>query len=449
MAAIEAQAADTTAEARPAAAAAWWMLAILFLFYVIAFIDRLALSVMIEPIRNDLNLSDFQMSLLLGPAFGVFYALFGIPLGMAADRFDRRWVIFLGMVVWSIATAASSLADNFFTLFLSRAFTAIGEATLVPAAYSLLADAFQKRQLTTAMAIFTAGYKAGVAASFTVAALALSAAAAIRAAYPEVAIHSDWQIAFVLIGGPGLILSFLVFTFREPPRRGAGRAAKKKGNLWGYLRDRADINVPLIIAVTVLSMVSSALSSWSPTFLNRVHGWAPLEFAPALSLISLLSVGAVVIKGSIMDWLFASGMKDAHVRFYTWVLTAGLPIGCVAFLIPWPWVFLPVLGIIQAVVLPFMVYFIATVQLAGPPELRGQLTGLYFGIGALAGAAFGPPLVGALNDFVFGDPAKIGWSMTILMVCGLTIALISLRILLPKLKPAIEEQEAAERAAAG
>ena len=108
-----------------------------------------------------------------------------------------------------------------------------------------------------------------------------------------------------------------------------------------------------------------------------------------------------------------------------------------------------VLGIIQAVVLHFMVYFIATVQLAGPAALRGQLTGLYFGIGALAGAAFGPPLIGALNDFVFGDPAKVGWSMTILMVSGLSIGLISLRYLLPKLKPAIEEQEAAERAALG
>lgn len=446
MASVQAEAVSLNPASSRTSGNAWWMLAVLFAFYTIAFIDRLALTVMVEPIKADLKLSDFQISLLLGPAFGVFYAVCGIPLGVAADHFERRWVIFCGMLIWSIATVASGLARSFNALLVVRALMALGEAALVPAAYSLLADAFEKRRLTTAMAIFTGGYKAGVAASFTLAALALSAAARLRNARGSLAGLSDWQAGLLMLGVPGLLLSFLAFTFHEPERRGGVRQRASRDSLWPYLRQRADITIPLAIAVTVLSVASSSVTSWAPAFMSRQYHWAPLHYAPALSLISLLSVGAVVIKGGVMDWLFARGMRDAHVRFYIWVLLAGLPICTAAFLLPWPWIFLPALGVVQAVVLPFMVYFIATIQLAGPARLRGQLTALYFGIGALSGSAFGPPAVGALNEFVFHDPAKVGWSLTIVLVASLLIALVSLRFLLPKLRPAIEEQEAVEHA---
>lgn len=423
------------------------MLAVLFFFYFIAYIDRYSLTVMVEPIKGDLQLTDFQMSIILGPAFSLFYAAFGVPLGFAADRYSRRWVIFGGMFLWSCATVASGLANSFTSLLVARIFIAIGEASIVPAAYSLLADGFEKRRLTTAMAIFAAAQKAGLAAAFTLAAVAMASAAIVHGFHPSLADVAPWQAAFILLGAPGLVLAFLAFSFRDPPRRGGARKSKSLSDrqLFAYLKQRRDIMGPLAIAVALLSIVTAALSSWAPTFVSRQYGWPPLQYGPVLSVISLLAVGAVVAKGSIMDFLFARGMKDAHIRFYSWLLMFGVPLSVFAYSLPQPWLFFIALGALQAVVIPFMVYFLATIQLVAPSNLRGQLTGLYFGLAALVGNGVGPMAVGALNDFVFRDPDKLGWSLTIVSTFCLGISLLILRLLLRRLRPAIEQREAEER----
>ena len=418
------------------------MLAVLFLFYFIAWVDRYSLTMMVEPIKADLGLSDFRMSLVLGPAFAVFYAVCGVPLGFAADRFQRRWVIYLGITFWSFATIASGFADSFGGLLLARMMIGVGEAALVPAAYSLLADRFSKDRLTTAMAIFSTGQKAGMAASFTLAAIAITVASQLHHAFPRAAEFAPWQMAFILLGAPGLLLALLVFTFREPPRIGA-RSARGVSDrrLFSYLKDRRDLTLPLGLAVASISICSSGLSSWAPAYISREFGWEPMQFGPAISLISLLSVFAVIAKGGVMDWLFSRGMKDAHVRFYTWLLMAGLPVAAVAFLLPNPWIFIAALGFLQAIVIPYMVYFSATIQLMAPNQVRGQMTGLYFGISALIGAGFGPMIVGAVTDFVFRDPAKLGWSLAVVITTGMTVTLIMLRILLRRLSGAIQERE--------
>jgi len=423
------------------------MLGVLFLFYFIAWVDRYSLTMMVEPIKADLGLSDFQMSLVLGPAFAVFYAIFGLPLGLAADRFDRRWVIYIGLTFWSLATIATGFAETFAGLLLARMAIGIGEASLVPAAYSLLADRFHKGRLATAMAIFAMGQKSGMAASFTLAALAIAAAGWVHQLLPQARELAPWQAAFVLLGAPGLGLALLVFSFREPSRRGArATASRSDRRLSGYLREHWRQTVPLALAVATVSICSSGLSSWAPAYISRTFGWSPMQFGPAISGISLLAAFVVVAKGGVMDWLFSRGMKDAHVRFYTWLLTAGVPVAAVAFLVPNPWMFLAALGFLQAVVIPYMVYFSATIQLMAPAPVRGQMTGLYFGISALVGAGFGPMIVGAVTDFVFQDPSKLGWSLAGVVTAGLATTLVLLRVLLRSLASAIQQREVLEAA---
>ncbi len=422
------------------------MLAVLFLFYFIAFIDRYALTVMVEPIKADLKLTDFQMSLILGPAFSFTMAAFGVPLGYAADRYSRRWVIYLGMTAWSCATMASVCANSFVTLLVVRIFIAIGEASLVPAAYSLLADGFEKRRLTTAMSIFATGQKAGTAAALTLAAVAMASASVLHGLHPRLAETSEWQGAFVLLGAPGVVLALLAFTFREPPRRGARKAkSASDGQLLSFLKNRRDVMLPLAIGASLLAIVSAGLSAWAPSFVSRQFGLAPLQYGPVLSFISLLGVGTVIAKGGVMDWLFARGMKDAHIRFYSWLLMAGVPLFLVAFSLPEPWMFFVALGLLQAVIIPFIVYFMATIQLVAPAHLRGQVTGLYFGMCALVGSGLGPLFIGALNDFWFRDPAKLGWSLTIVTTTCAGVTLLVLRLLLRRLRSAIEEREAEEQ----
>jgi len=127
------------------------MVAVLFGLYVFSWLDRLIISMLVEPIKGDLALSDFQMSLLLGPAFALSYAFFGLPLGWAVDRWSRRWIIFGGVTTWGLATAACGLAQSFETLLIARILVGVGEACMIPAAYSLLADEFPRERLTVAV----------------------------------------------------------------------------------------------------------------------------------------------------------------------------------------------------------------------------------------------------------------------------------------------------------
>ncbi|MDB5471537.1 MAG: permease of the major facilitator superfamily [Caulobacter sp.] len=441
---VPADTAATPAAPAKAAFSAWWMLGVLFVFYFIAWVDRYSMTMMVEPIKAHLALSDFRMSIILGPAFAVFYAVFGLPLGYAADRFPRRWVIFIGMIFWSLATLASGLSNSFETLLVSRMAIGVGEAALVPAAYSLLADRFARERLATAMSVFAMGQKLGMAASFTLAAVAIAAASQLHKVWPGTAAFAPWQMAFMLLGAPGLVLAFLAFSFREPERLGARKArssALGDRNLIAYLKSEWRLTLPLALGVAFISICSSGLSSWAPAFITRHYGWAPLQFGPVISLISFASAFAVVFKGGIMDWLYGRGMKDAHVRFYSWVLLAGVPAAAVAFSIPNPWVFVIVLGFLQVLVIPYMVYFSATIQLMAPAHLRGQMTGLYFGLSALIGAGFGPMAVGAVTDFVFRDPAKLGWSLALVVTVGLGLTWLVLRLLLRGLKPAILARE--------
>jgi MFS family permease len=135
----------------------WWMVLVLLFIYMISILDRLVINMLVVPIQADMGFSDVQMSLLLGPAFALCNGLFGLPLGWAADRYSRRWVVFGGLVFWSLSTMAAGLTRSFTSLFGARMGVGIGEAALMPAAYSLIADKFPVKRMTTAMSIFGMG----------------------------------------------------------------------------------------------------------------------------------------------------------------------------------------------------------------------------------------------------------------------------------------------------
>ena len=154
-------------------APAWRMVAALFAIYVFSWLDRLAVSMMVSPIKADMGLSDTQMSLILGPSFAIAYAVFGVPLGWAADRFSRRLVIFCGVLVWALATIACGFATTFAESLAGRSVVGIGEAALLPAAYSLIGDAFPSNKVTVATSVFQSAGKTGSAVSFGLVGLAL------------------------------------------------------------------------------------------------------------------------------------------------------------------------------------------------------------------------------------------------------------------------------------
>lgn len=213
---------DTVAPQEPETQASvpaysWYALSILVLVYVLNFVDRNIISILAEDIKADLNLRDDQIGFLYGTAFGVFYALFGIPLGKLADSWHRVRLMSAGLAIWSAFTALSGFAKNFATLSVARIGVGVGEATASPSAYSLISDWFPKSMRATALAIYSSGLYIGGGVSLLIGGAIVEQW---NVAYPTDAPLglAGWQAAFIIVGLPGLFLSALVFTLREPLR---------------------------------------------------------------------------------------------------------------------------------------------------------------------------------------------------------------------------------------
>ena len=201
-----------------------YALTVLVLVYVLNFLDRQILSILAERIKADLQISDAQMGYLYGTAFAIFYAVFGIPLGRLADIWDRRKLIALGLTGWSVMTSLSRIARGFTQLALARVGVGVGEASANPAAYSLLADYFPPARRATALGIYSSGIYLGAGLGLGVGGLIVDRwDAAYAAAAPPFGLHG-WQVAFLVVGLPGVLLALWVRTLREPPRGGRNAA---------------------------------------------------------------------------------------------------------------------------------------------------------------------------------------------------------------------------------
>ena len=196
---------------------AWYVLGVLVLLYILNFIDRQIVSILVEDIKRDLGATDAEMGFLTGAAFGVFYALFGIPLGKLADEWHRVKLMAAGLTIWSAFTALSGFARSFGALSVARLGVGVGEASASPAAYSLISDWFPKRMRGTALAIYSSGLYLGGGVSLLIGAVIVQRW---NASYPAGGPLGlvGWQAAFLAVGIPGLLLAVLILTLREPNR---------------------------------------------------------------------------------------------------------------------------------------------------------------------------------------------------------------------------------------
>lgn len=430
----------TDAEADRVPFAAWWMLTVLLSLYTLSFIDRIVISMLVDPIKATLGLSDVQMGLVIGPAFAISYAIFGYVFGVAADRLSRRLVIYGGVTLWSLSAGLSGLAANFGSLMAFRVGVGAGEAALTPAAYSMLTDGFPRRRLTTALAIYQMGAKLGMAAAFAIGGISIAFAAQIQATHwPVVGNMEPWQIALALTGLPGALVALLVFTFREPPREAS---LKKPGRpvraLLPFLRSETRALLPMAIGFASIATAMYSLTSWAPTYMSRQFGWHPAQYGPALGVIGVLGAGSMVVKGMIVDWLYGRGMQDAHLRFFTWLLAVSIPIGAVTFFVTDPWLFLVLYAILQVVALQFVVFMGATLQLFVPGELRGQVTGIALGLFTLIGLGVGPTFTAMLTDYVFQDEGKLGLSLAATICITIPLSWLCLRLALRPVRAALD-----------
>ena len=418
---------------------AWWMLFVLFLLYGFSYIDRLLIAMIVPGIKHGLRLSDVEIGVILGPAFAIFYAIFGVPLGWAADRYPRRWVIFLGVNLWSIATAAGGFAQSFWLLFGSRVGVGVGEASLSPAAFNLLADGFPKKRLTLAISIYQTGIKVGGAVAYSLGAVIIAFVTSMGAVtIPGIGVFEPWQTVLILAGVPGLLLAPLVFTFSEPVRRDARVRPGDSASAWAFFWSARKPLLLMAFGFAMVMMAQYSMLSWVPAYMTRQFGWKPEGYGPELSMIGILAAASMIVKAWIVDWLYARGMRDAHLRFYTWILAVSIPISAVCFFISGGKSFLILYAIVQVIAVQFVVYMAATLQIILPVDLRGRISGAFLALVNVVGA-MGPFITGMITDYLFKDEGKLGMSIGITVIISFTMSFILLRTALPMILSAVNE----------
>ena len=239
---------------------AWYVVVLLTLAYIISFVDRQILGLLAELIKRDLDISDVQMSWLMGLSFAIFYATLGIPIGWLADRRSRRTIIAAGIAIWCLMTAASGFARQYWQLFLARVGVGVGEATLTPAALSLIMD-YPRNQVGRAIGFYTMGISLGMGVAYIVGGKVIGLVSnAPDLVLPVVGQLRAWQTSFLVVGIPGLFLAALMLTVREPERRGRikGGAGITVAEAVRFLTTRWRVYGSLIVGKTVLTIVGYA-----------------------------------------------------------------------------------------------------------------------------------------------------------------------------------------------
>lgn len=421
----------------PTSGQSWYLVFVLMIFYVFSFIDRQIISLLIGPIKRDLEISDTQIGLLSGFSFALFYCLLGIPIGWLADRKNRKAIIAVGVVVWSLMASLCGMAKTFGQLFLARVGVGVGEAALSPPAYSMITDAFPREKLGRAFSIYNLGIAIGSGIALLVGGLVVGAVTGEGKTFtlPLIGEIRAWQFVFIVTGAPGLLLPLLLLTVREPARRGLIKAEPDA---------QAPASIPLsevvrfmiksghfyslhFIALALFAMLGYAVGAWLPEVIHRTYDVPPSDVGKVLG-ISVLSVNVagILFFGRLCDWLTAKGHTDAPIIVCLIVAVLIVITSTVPSFMPnvtLAYVAMCIAGF------PFHGYVAMgpmAVNQVTPNQMRAQVSAVYLFVNAFLGMGVGPALVPLISDYILKDPSQIRWALAIVVFGAGTLAAILL-----------------------
>jgi len=366
-----------------------WVLAVLTLTYTFNHVDRQILVILLEPIKNEFGMSDGQIGWLTGIAFAAFYATLGIPVAMWADRGNRRNIISLALGVWSLMTALSGMAQNYWHLLLARMGVGVGEAGGTPPATSMIADLYPPQERATALGIYTSGIGLGILAGFALGGYVYEL--------------YGWRAAFFIAGVPGLLLALLVrFGVKEPVRgladqRSDDGPAPSIGETLRFLFSQTSY-LWLLAGCLLICISANAFLVFTSSHLQRTYSLTPGQVSLPLGLLigGVGSLGAVVL-GRVCDTL---SKKDMRWRPLIIAL-------CAAVAIPFAWMFLraPTVEAAYAwnIVPSFIGLIYASVAYTASQELvklrmRSFASAFMLFCLTLIGIGCGPLIAGVLSD---------------------------------------------------
>jgi len=404
---------------------AWYVVGLLTLANISSFLDRQILALLVVPIKRDLHLSDTKVSLLMGLSFALFYTVFGIIISRLADSSNRRNIIIAGITIWSLLTALCSGVKNYSQFFLARMGVGIGEATLSPSAYSIISDYFPKRKLGMALSVFSMGIFLGSG-------IALAIGSGIISSLPTegkitVPLFGEiyhWQKLFLLIGLPGIAISLLMLTIKEPVRKGILHiegVPQQKLSLREALKivfTYRKTFLSICIGTAFTAIVTYACTAWVPTYFSRTFNWPVPKAGLVFGLVLLSgSICGVLWGGWYADHLENKGIQNGRMRVNI-ISAVCLLLSC----------FIPLIDNPVLVVTLFFIpaFFIASpmgastsaIQQLMPNQVRALASSIFLFLINLIGLGGGPFLVGFFTDTVFNDEKAIRYSLAATIAIG-------------------------------
>jgi MFS family permease len=417
---------------------AWYVVVLLTIANISSFIDRQILSLLVKPIKRDLHLTDTEVSLLMGLSFAMFYTLFGVLIGRMADRQNRRNIIIFGVTVWSMMTTLCAGISNYLQFFLVRMGVGVGESTLSPSAYSMIADLFPKNRLATAMSIFTMGiFLGGGLATLIGSGIVAKLPTEGHVVVPVFGEIFPWQLIFLYVGLPGLLIALLLLTVKEPARKNMmlKEGQQVKLSLSESLKIIFQHRKTFLLISFVTStqaLVNFGCNAWVPTFVARTFGWeVPRAGAFYGMVVVAASISGVLFGGWYADKLTREGKLEGKLRVSVIAAVLCL-VGALAVLLPKAEWALLLIGVpIFGLAAPFGAAT-AAVQEMMPNQVRALASSILLFILNLIGMSLGPTLVAVFTDFVFKDESMIRYSLMLLFLIGGGVGLV---LTLSVLKP--------------
>lgn len=413
----------------------WWLVIVLLIFSTLAAIDRQVIALLVDPIRQYLHISDTEISLILGAAFGLSNTLFTLPAGYLADRISRRGLILAGSLVWSVMTMACGAATSFIQLFIARAGLGFGESVISPASMSLLRSALSPERRARGFSVFSMSFTGGSSLALIAGGLLIGAiTAAGPHRLPFLGPVLPWQLTLILIGLAGLPVSLLVLSVREPPKLPQSGASGGYLAALSTLRSRWTLYVPLLVFQLAMLMLSLSYAAWLPAMVGRLWGlsYTQIGLTVGLMMLCLPPLGLWIV-GQLMDSAAARhGVRGpVAVGCFASVLVAVAASATpLAPTLPAFWVMFGALMLVSGTVFPIVATVTASVT---PEESMGKITAVQFFVTGLIAPVLGPTVVARVSDVFFSGPGALARSMSI--VCGIysAISLLGLVVVLRSL----------------
>jgi len=388
----------------------WYTVILLGVVSMLSFVDRGVMALFVQPMKRDFDLTDTEVSLLIGLAFTLPYVLIGFPASRLIDRGNRRNLIAGCLALWSFATAICGVAQNYWTLFVARFVTGGAESVNTSGSLSMIADCVSREKMPRAFAIQSAGVAGGAALSLLIGGVLYGLLAHIPPTHVAgLGVIHNWQLVFMIVGIPGLAVALLmVLTVPEPRRRGGSRPqGYPLREVVGFVMQVRSLHLPLLSGMLLLAVMTSGFAAWMPAFYERTYGWGPEVIGPLLGGVSLVSSIVGLVAGArLAEWL-GKRRDDANLRVLFLAHLLAQPLLIIAPLMPSPWLALGCAGIAGTFGVMGGPGFSAALQITTPNEMRAQVNVMYAASITAIGGTLGPTLIGFLTDYVAGSEADL------------------------------------------